>query len=307
MKNNPGILLVGTGAVGSYFAGRLHQAGARVAAVCRSDYDAVKEKGIFIKSINGDYHFIPEETVKNASDCSMEPDYIMVATKVLPEINVPGLIKEKVKAGTSIFLLQNGIDIERHAAEAFPENELISGLAFICVRRTSFGNIDHEDYGRIVIGKYPSGNSRKVDILSELFIKSGVSCSIESDIITARWKKLLWNAPFNPISVLAGGKNTRKMCDSEPTLTLVRKVMEEVRNLAVASGHPFPESAIQKNLDDTFVMTPYKTSMLLDYENGRPMEVEAILGNAVRIAKNLGLNVPHVESLYGLLYLKNMK
>jgi 2-dehydropantoate 2-reductase len=304
---NSNILLVGTGAVGSYYGARLAQAGVHVSALCRSDYDIVKKKGITIKSVSGDYHFKPEAIVRSIEEYRIDPDYIIVATKVLPEINVPDMIRKKVSPLTSIVLLQNGIDIEEPVASAFPENELISGIAFISVSRPEYGLIDHKDYGRIVIGRYPSGGSGTIDLLAGLFRKAGVPCEIESNIIAARWRKLMWNAPFNPISVLAGGADTREMIESMPTYMLARAVMEEVLILAKKTGHPVPQSSIDTIINDTRSLAPTKTSMLQDYEQKRPMEVEAILGNALRIAQRHAVSVPHIESLYGLLTLIDKK
>ena len=305
MPNKPNIVLIGTGAVGSLYAGKLAQAGARVSTVCRSDYQTVKNNGLAVKSVWGDFHFAPDEVMKDIAEYSSIPDYIVVATKVLPQIDVAKLIRSKVFPQTSIVLLQNGIDIEEPVARAFPKNEIISALAFVCVNRIGLGQIDHLDYGRLIIGTYPSGRSEKVEMLEQLFINAGVECAVTDYIVTARWIKLVWNAPFNPMSVLGGGVDTTAMTGTEPSLILARNVMEEVRLLAEATGHPFPETVITKNIDDTMVMKPYKTSMLLDYENGREMEVEAILGNAVRIAQRHAINVPHIESLYGLLTLIN--
>jgi 2-dehydropantoate 2-reductase len=303
----PNILLVGTGAVGSYYGARLAQAGAHVAVLCRSDYETVKKNGIEIRSVSGDYHFHPEEVLRDAGDYRGEPDYIIVATKVLPEINVPDIIKRKVCRNSSIVLLQNGIEIEKPVASSFPDNEIISAIAFISVNRPKFGVIDHKDYGSVVLGKYPSGTSKKIDDLALLFSKAKVRCDIEPSIITARWKKLMWNAPFNPISVLCGGANTVEMIESEPTLKLAVDVMKEVRELAEKAGHPVPLSNIDKIIRDTRSMAPTRTSMLQDFELKRPMEVEAILGNTLRIAQKLDVPVPHCESLYGLLKLIDKK
>ncbi len=307
MTEKPEILLIGSGAVGSFYCGKLAQAGASVSFVCRSDYQEVKEKGITIKSVLGDYYFKPVEVIDHISKYSRKADYIVVATKVLPEIDVPSLIREGVHSKTTIVLLQNGINIEKSIQEAFPENELISGLAFICASRESYGCINHEDYGRLVIGHYPEGISEKAEIFAQLLNSTGVSCEIDEEIVTARWKKLVWNAPFNPMSVLAGGADTREMIESEPALKLAKAVMGEVLTLAAKTGHHIPDSFITKMIEDTSAMTPYKTSMLLDYENGRAMEVEAILGNTVRLAEAEMVPVPHIESLYGLLKLANDK
>ncbi len=295
------MLLVGTGAVGGYFAGRIAQVGARVSALCRSDYDIVKEKGITVKSVAGDFNFKPAEVIKSIDEYGHEPDYIIVATKVLPEINIHALIGPKVYPQTSIVLLQNGIDIEEPVAAAFPGNEIISAIAFVSVSRPGSGLIIHRDYGRLIIGTYPSGASDRTARLAEIFQLAGVRCDIDRDIITARWRKLMWNAPFNPLSVLCGGADTREMMESEQVVSIAVNTMKEIMALAALSGHPVNDSSINTIIRDTRNMAPTKTSMLQDYESKRPLEVEAILGNTVRIARRHNVPTPHLDTLYALL------
>lgn len=307
MEKKVKILLFGTGAVGSLYAGKLAEGGAAVSVVSRSDYSVVKNSGIKIKSIYGDFHFIPEAVLSSGADYNNSPDFIIVATKVLPEIDVCSMIKKAVKPETTIVLLQNGIDIEKDIAAEFPGNEIISALAFVCASRTEYGFIDHQDYGRIVFGTYPSGITEKGKILEKLFIKSGLPVEITDDVIAARWKKLLWNAPFNPLSVICDGANTQEMMENMEIRNLSVEIMKEIIHIASFDGHPLHESLITKNIEDTEKMTPYKTSMLLDYENKRPMEVEAILGNALSIADKYSINTPHIKTLYALLSIINKK
>ena len=307
MNKTPEILLVGAGAVGSYYTGKFYQAGASVSVVARSDYEHIVDNGINVTSCGGDFSYRPGYIIKSAGEYPLKPDYIIVSTKVLPGISVPDLIKEAVYPDTSIVLLQNGLEIENETAAAFPDNEIISCLAFICVSRTGPGMVEHQDYGRLVIGRYPEGSSEKTERLASMLRESGVNCEVDSNIIAARWRKLVWNAPFNPVSVLSGGSDTREMLSDPESFRLIEDVMREVVRLAGRAGYPLDESIIEKNLKDTFDMKPYRTSMLLDYENGREMEVEAILGNAVRIADSLGEGIPNIRALYALLRLANRK
>ncbi len=295
------VLVVGAGAIGSFYGGKLAQAGAEVSVVCRSDYHVVKDKGFNIRSITGNFHFKPHRVLRNSAELDDNPDFIIVALKVLPKIKTAELIKPAVKENTTIVLLQNGVDIEKPVAEAFPENQIISGLAFICVNRIAPGEVHHLDYGRLVIGVYPEGTSEKTKILSEHFKKAGIECKEDPDIVKARWRKLIWNAPFNPISVLGGGVDTEFILEQEEMALLVRRVMEEVRAIAASEGHVLEDSVVDQNINDTVKMKPYKTSMLLDFEAKRPMEVEAILGNAIRIARKNGVFACHMQTLYALL------
>jgi 2-dehydropantoate 2-reductase len=303
----PRILVVGTGAIGGFYGGKLAQAGASVSTLCRSDYELVKSKGITVTSTLGNFHFTPEKVIRDLGEYGPPPDYILVGLKVLPEIDTVEIIKEVVGPETAIVLLQNGVEIEEPVARAFPDNEIISGLAFICATRTSPGHIDHTDFGRLVIGRFPAGKSAKAEELATLFNDSGVVCDLSEDVATARWRKLVWNAPFNPISVLGGGVDTKTMVENPESLELARNVMEEVCLIATAAGHPLPGEVVQQNIDGTRAMAPYKSSMLVDFEAARPMEVEAILGNGLRVAKRHGVSAPHMESLYGLLKLVESK
>jgi 2-dehydropantoate 2-reductase len=303
----PRILVVGTGAIGGFYGGKLAQAGASVTTLCRSDYELVKSKGIAVTSTLGNFHFTPEKVIRDLGEYGPPPDYILVGLKVLPEIDTAAIIKEVVGEDTTIVLLQNGVEIEEPVARVFPDNEIISGLAFICATRTSPGHIDHTDFGRVVIGRYPAGKSVEVEELARLFNEAGLKCEVTEDAVTARWRKLVWNAPFNPISVLGGGADTKTMMENPESLELARKVMEEVCLIAAAASHPLSEEIVQQNIDGTRAMAPYKSSMLVDFEAARPMEVEAILGNGLRVAKRHGVSAPHMESLYGLLKLVDKK
>ena len=304
----PSVLVVGAGAIGGFYGGKLAQAGARVSVVSRSDYQAVKENGICVTSILGDFRFVPERVVRHVAEYGEPPDYVLVGTKVVAESDTVELIKPVVGPRTAIVLIQNGVEIEQPVAEAFPGNEIISGLAFIGVSRVGPGKIHHQAYGRLTLGRYPGGSSQMAEKLAELLESCGVPCELTSEVVTARWKKLVWNAPFNPISVLGGSIDTHTILENRESAHLVRRIMEEVCLVAKATGHELPPSVIQQNIDGTLAMEePYKTSMLLDFEAGRAMEVEAILGNSVRAARREGAAVPHMETLYALLLLADRK
>jgi 2-dehydropantoate 2-reductase len=293
--------------VGGFYGGKLAQAGACVAALCRSDYDTVRTSGIAVTSDRGDFLFQPEQVVRTVSEYGPPPDFVLVALKVLPEIDTAGIIRGALGPGTAIVLVQNGIDIEEPVARAFPAHEIISGLAFVCLTRTAPGRIHHLDYGRLVMGRYPAGTSARTEQLARLFTAAEVPCEVTEDVVGARWRKLVWNAPFNPISVLGGGVDTKTMMEHPDAARLAREVMEEVRRIAAAAGHPLPEHVVERNLEDTRLMRPYETSMLVDFRAERPLEIEAILGNALRTARRHGVRAPHLESLYALLALRQQQ
>jgi 2-dehydropantoate 2-reductase len=87
----------------------------------------------------------------------------------------------------------------------------------------------------------------------------------------------------------------------------IRSIMEEICRIADAIGHSLPDDLIDINIAITYSLPLYKTSMLLDYENGRPMETEAIIGNALRAGNRSGITSPHLESVYAMMKLRELK
>jgi len=300
------VLVIGAGAIGAFYGSLLAQAGAEVSVICRSDYDQVKQHDFIINSqALGRWNFTPANVLQNVADFRGTPDYILLCTKVIPALDRVALIRSAVGRNTAIVFIQNGVGIEQEMLNAFPNNEIISGLAFICCNRVAPGEILHLAYGRLALGNLPGGISRKTAQLCELFNQSGIDCGASEDIVTGRWQKCVWNAPFNPLSVLSGGLQTLDILQTQEAL--VRSIMHEVCDIAAASGHPLPADIVDANIENTYAMPPYKTSMLLDYENGHPMETEAILGNALRAAQRHGVAAPHLKSVYALMKLRELK
>ncbi|MFI3156514.1 MAG: 2-dehydropantoate 2-reductase [Methylococcaceae bacterium] len=300
------VLVIGAGAVGAFYGSLLAKAGAEVSVVCRSDYAQVKQHGFIIDSQPlGRWNFTPAQVLNNAADFEGTADYILLCTKVIPTLDRAALIQPAVAENTAIVFIQNGVEIEQEMLDAFPENEIISGLAFICSNRVGPGEILHLAYGRLVLGNLPNGISSKTAQLCELFNQSGIKCNASENIVTGRWQKCVWNAPFNPLSVLSGGLLTLDILQNQEAF--VRSIMQEVCDIAAACGHPLSDNSVNINIENTYAMPPYKTSMLLDYENGQPMETEVILGNALRAAQRLGIAAPHLESVYALMTLRELQ
>jgi 2-dehydropantoate 2-reductase len=295
------ILIVGAGAVGGLFGSALARQGARVAVVCRSDYDAVKRDGYDIRSpLLGEHRFRPEHVYREVAECKEPPDYLLLTSKVLASVDRAALIRPAVGAGTVIVLIQNGIDIEAEIAHAFPANELLSSLAFVAVGRGAPGQVNHQSLGSLILGRYPGGTSPAAQRLAAAFEAGKIPCKVTDDVVSARWQKAVWNATFNPISIMGGVLDTAAMLRTADEEAFVRRAMQEVCDVAQAVGHPQNPKLIDQMVAGTKAMPPYKTSMALDYENGRPMEIEAILGNTVRAGRKAGVATPTLDAIYAL-------
>ncbi len=300
------ILIVGAGAIGGFYGALLAKAGAEVSVVCRSDYETVIRNGYQINSaLLGHWNFMPTQIVKSAADYQGQADYVILCSKVTPDINRTALIRKAVSPRTSVVFIQNGVETEDELAKAFPNHEIVSGLAFICCNRLHPGVIDHLAYGKLSLGNFPSGISDKTKHLADLFTRSGIECATMEDIVQGRWIKCVWNAPFNPLSVLSGGLSTQEILQNQEAF--IRKIMQEVCDIAAACGHRLPDNIIDLNIHNTYTMPPYKTSMLLDFEQGHAMETEAILGNMLRAAIREGVDCPNIKAVYALMKLRELQ
>ena len=300
------VLVIGTGAIGAFYGSLLAKAGMRVSVQARANYETVRSSGIKVTSDTGlgSWHFNPAAVYRHGQEIREKPDVVLLCVKLTPGIDRVGLLRENLGPDTRIVLLSNGVEIEEEIAAAFPDHELISGLAFICVTRTAPGTIWHQAYGHLALGNYPTGLTQTARDLSAAFERAGIRCEITEDIVSARWRKCVWNAAFNPLSVLSGGLSTANILNSQEAL--VRGLMAEVCVLADALGHSLPADTVDQQIASTRSMPPYKTSMLLDFEAGRPMETEAILGHAVMAARRVGFAVPRLEMIYGLMRLREL-
>ena len=300
-ENSLSILVIGAGAVGALFGSALARRGDAVSVVCRSDYEIVKREGYAIRSpVFGDHRFQPHRVYLDVSECTDAPDYVLLTVKVLPSVDRVALLRPVVGPHTVIVLIENGVAIEDEIATAFPNNELLSSLAFVGVGRAGPGQINHQTLGSLTMGSYPSGISEAAQKLAGAFEAAGVPCKLTDTVTRARWQKAVWNTPFNPISILGGGLNTAAMLRTDDDRAFVRKAMHEVCAIAAADGYPQSPKLVEALIASTLMMPAYKTSMALDYENKRAMEIEAILGNVVQIARRLDVSAPTLEALYAL-------
>lgn len=311
------ILLFGTGAVGSVYLYELLSAGCTVTAVCRANYAHVKEHGFRLTSTRyGNVNYRPTHVVRDMSECLDQTfDYILVCAKSFPgsqpslaELLSPALVN---KPDTAIVLAQNGINIEEEVAQAYPYNTILSGSVYLPAAQISPGVIDYPEMLNLLeLGTYPSNatavHKAKAVEFAQLICRGGGTAEVHDDIQIARWSKLIMNGTWNPICALSLCTDGGFLLSSDVAYDLVWKNVLEVISLAKAVGVPgVTEDVARKKLQIAVERsqkgTGRENSMLQDVRQGRPFEVEAILGNAVKVAKKHGVDVPRLKTLYALL------
>jgi len=343
------VLVVGAGAVGCFYASRLHhpQDNVLVSLTARSNYSVIAEAGVVLETHSfGDYTFRPHAVFPSVqaatprSDTSAtEPtkgppaggwDYIVVTTKALPDkTDDAAMIAPLVSPKSCIVLIQNGVGVEDPYRSRFPENPIVSGVTIVSAEQIKQGTIRQNRWTRMSLGPYGHGLSRTVvgtgeGDKSQALLERATRCMndltrwwtelgkikdvephTEMELQTIRWHKLCINAAFNPTAVLSGGRGNADIVTDTELREHVASVMQEIWDAAPrVLGQAFdakqvatPERIIKSNERNK----GSKPSMLLDWEAGRPMELEVILGNPVRIARAAGVSMPRLQSTYAML------
>jgi len=299
--NHPIIGIIGAGAVGCYYGGRLAQHGKNVHLLLRSEFDRVSKNGLHVKSADGDFDLYPPalqiyREVRDMPQC----DLVIITLKTTANEFYQPLISPLLKEDTIVLTLQNGLGNEDQLAELFGAGRILGGIAFVCINRLEDGTIHHSDHGLIKIGEYRGKISPRLRQLAELFNTSGVKCQVIDDLARGRWEKLIWNIPFNGLGALLG-LTTDKLVNNEQGLMLVRTIMGEVIKIAASCEISFSPQIIEEKVKQTLSMGAYKTSSQVDMEYFKPIEIKAIFRNPLIIGHSHGIVTPYLEMLYNQL------
>jgi 2-dehydropantoate 2-reductase len=294
--------VIGTGALGGFYGGRLARAGHEVHFLLRSDYEHVRDHGLFVESVDGDFRL---GEVPAYADAAQLPacDVVLLALKATANDRLGELLPPAVADNGVVVVLQNGLGTEGLVAEIVGTDRVMGGLCFLCANKVAPGHIRHLDYGYITLADYdpqgrPKGVTDRMTAIGEDFGDAGIRIHYAEDLVEARWQKLIWNVPFNGLSVVLQATTDRIM-DDPFTCALAERLMQEVAAAAQAAAERTIEPGfIQRMLRDTARMKPYRTSMMIDYDARRPMEIEAIIGAPVRAAREAGCPTPCLEMLY---------
>ena len=287
--------IIGTGAVGGYYGGRLANAGHDVHFLLHSDYEFVRKNGMQVDSCNGSFH-LPRPNVYHSVHDMPQADVVIVALKTTRNALLAELLPPLLHPQTLVLLIQNGIGLEPDVQKMFPGLWLAAGLAFICSAKSGPGQVNHQCYGHINIGNYSCPDARIMEQLIADFNASGIKAA-EVEYHEARWKKAVWNMPFNGMTVVMDAQ-TDKLLRNPSTMALIRRQMLEVIGAARALGvQNIDESFADRMIQNTLDMVPYSPSMKLDHDFHRPMEIDYLYTRAIAEAHKVGFAMPCLEML----------
>ena len=287
--------IIGTGAIGGYYGARLAQSGQEVHFLLHSDYEYVKANGLQVDSCDGSFH-LDAPHVYNTTQDMPQCDVVLVCLKSINNQKLRDMLPPLLNDGTLVVLIQNGIGVEQDVEAMFPGIQLAAGLAFICSAKTEPGRVNHQCYGQINLGNYSCRDTERVNQVVADFNAAGVKAGLV-EYQEARWKKAVWNMPFNGMTV-ALKTQTNLLLQHPATRRLIYDQMMEVIGAARHLGvRNLDESFAQKMLEMTDAMTPYSPSMRLDYDFHRPMEIHYIYTRPIEIAREAGFPMPKLEML----------
>jgi 2-dehydropantoate 2-reductase len=292
--------VVGSGAIGSYYGGKLAAAGQDVHFLMRGDLSEIRQHGLHIVGDGEDLRIQPINCYNSTGE--MGPcDLVLIALKTISNSVLPELLPPLLHERTLLLTLQNGLGNEELLAEHFGAHRVLGGLCFICLTRTSRTTIERSDDGHIALGEFNRAAQVRTREISDVFGRSGLRSNVVENLALERWRKLVWNIPFNGLSILAGELDTASILRDEPLKAATLAVMKEVIEAANLCGLPLENSAAAEQIRRTETMGSYKPSTLLDFQAGRPLEIEAIWGEPLRRARAVGAETPRLQLLYSLL------
>ncbi len=297
--------VIGSGAVGCFYGIRLAHAGAPVQFLMRSGADDARRSGLDLASPEGDLHLACPTVA--ADWTQLEPcDVLLVAVKATANADVLEELRchaDRLLADDGVVLLvQNGIGAEAGYAAAIGGRQVLGGLAFLCAQRHGPRLVRHLDYGALTMAAFtvqerPAGTTSAMRAIAADLAAAATPALFDDDLVRARWRKLMWNVAFNPLSVILDA-STSALMDDPDTVALVRRIMAEVSAAAAAEGHPLPPHLAEELLAATARMAPYETSMKLDHDAGRPLEVEVLLAEPLRRGEASGTAMPSIAVLH---------
>jgi 2-dehydropantoate 2-reductase len=292
--------VVGSGAVGLYYGGRLAEHGHDVRFLTRGDHDAIARDGIRVTSPDGDFHL--PRPVQSRDPSELGPvDVVIVAIKTTANGALPALLPPLLHDDSVVVTLQNGLGNEECLAAIAGMERVMGALCFICLNRVAPGVVHHIGAGPLSLGEPGRPPGPRARAIAAAWVESGVRAAVVENLALERWRKLVWNVPFNGLTVAAGGVPVDALLRDTGLRAEVWSLMREVQAGAAAQGFLIPDRFLELQIERTLPMGEYRPSSLIDFQRGHALEVESIWGEPMRRAEAAGVPVPRLRLLHALL------
>jgi 2-dehydropantoate 2-reductase len=264
----------------------------------RSGFEEARQRGISIYSKGGQEVRLERPRVSRDTRDIGPCDLVVVALKATANGSLKDLLPPLLHRQTMLLTLQNGLGNEDFLAEHHGADRVLGGLCFVCLTRRSPASVDHFGHGMLSIGEFAGPPLPRTRLIVEAFRESGINARLVEKLTAERWRKLVWNIPFNGLAVAEGGLTVDRILADPALCARCRALMEETIAASTALGHPIEREYADLQIERSYPMGAYQPSTLVDWLAGKELEIEAIWGEPLRQAKKTGLSLSHLERLY---------
>lgn len=309
------VAVIGAGAVGQFYGAQAAWAGHELRLLARRDADRLERCGLVLRQAPTDQVAstaahpelaIPPDRLRvcrRPEDLRAggDPDWIWLATKLVDLDAVADLVAPACGPRTRVVVLGNGLGAEDHLARRLDPDRLFGLLCFVCINRLADGSVVHLAHGRVGAGHFREDAGERA-ALAALVRSCGIACDEPACLLEARWRKLVWNVPYNGLCT-RHDRTTEHITGTPDLRAESRALMAEVIAAANAdlAAHARSERIEDAWADEqerrTLEMGAYAPSTLLDLRAGLPLELALIIAEPLRRARRLGVPCPALERL----------
>ncbi len=313
------IAIIGVGAIGGYVGIRLALAGEDVTFIARgANLAALRDRGMRLVTADGSEQVVPKVKATDDYTAAGPQDLVILAMKAhqieavardVPKLFAPATIVVPMQNGIPYWYFHgypgalagtrvNSVDPHGLIGEHIPCERVIGCVVYPAAELLSPGVIKHVEGNRFPVGEPNGESTERVRRVSECFIRGGLQAPVLSDIRAEIWLKLWGNLTFNPISALSRA-TLADICRYPPSRAIAAAMMSEAQVVANKLGVTFRVS-LEKRISGAERVGHHKTSMLQDIEAARPIEIDALLGSVVELARLTETPTPHIDTVFAL-------
>ncbi len=296
------ITIFGAGATGALLAGRLAATGSRVTLIARgASLEAIRRDGIRIDGPADARIVATVDTVAAPGDPAPPADLLILMVKSYHTASAAPALSPLLAETGHVLCLQNGIDNEGIIGESVGPGRVMPGVLYVGCERTAPGVVACTTEPRIVFGRGSADDGAPVEATRAAFADAGIDCTVEPDILAAKWQKFLFNCGLNPLTALTGLRLGAILADADGRV-LFEALVDEALAAAAAGGAPV-DAGTRERVMETGRRMDISSSMAEDLAAGRPLELEAFSGYVRRLGAGHGMATPVTDDLYRLLKL----
>ncbi|MEZ5829568.1 MAG: 2-dehydropantoate 2-reductase [Dongiaceae bacterium] len=311
------ICVYGAGAIGGLIGAHLARTGEEVTLIARGPHlAAIRAKGLKVTGVSGSFTVKPRVT-DDPSEAGPQ-DYVVIALKAHQVAGVADRMGALLSPQTAIVTAMNGVPWwyfhgvtgplrDRRLASVDPDGRqwdligperAIGCAVYLAAEIIAPGEIRHIERDQLTLGEPDGSASERVAALRRVILATGLKSPVKPDIRTEIWIKLWGNVAFNPISALTGA-TMKGICDDPGTRAVAKSIMNEAEAVAAKLGVTMPID-VETRIAGAASVGEHKTSMLQDFERGRPIELDAIVGAVAELGDIVGVETPMIDAIYAL-------